>query len=269
MATPGRWIPHRSVFEVRYDYGYEYLDRCGMILNELLGQHPGWRVSDPDPQGGRVCNEDIGGTFVFNALKLDLAFQQTETVAEMPPSSEIAELSASFANLVITNIPGAQVTRIGYRLWLLHSGTKTLEKARQMVKDLSIVQEKSLSALGLDRLEEVSVTLRGVRDEDIETRIAITPVEQNVSIDPATLKQAGAVPHGLPRDQKHALLQRERARKLIASYPQFAILFDTDSAVLYPKQEICTASAMEDLITTCYDWSVEAVARIFEGGPTR
>ena len=47
---------HSYVYELRYNYGYTYLDRCGATINEILRNKPGWVQNDINPQSGnRRC----------------------------------------------------------------------------------------------------------------------------------------------------------------------------------------------------------------------
>jgi hypothetical protein len=44
-------ILHKIVFEVRYNQGFSYLDRCGKTINAIQSEFPEWAIKGnvPDP----------------------------------------------------------------------------------------------------------------------------------------------------------------------------------------------------------------------------
>ncbi len=65
-------ILHKVVFEVRYRYGYTYLDRCGKTINVIMKEAPEWVV-----KAEQVNTQGV--TLVSLANQCSLQFLQPET----------------------------------------------------------------------------------------------------------------------------------------------------------------------------------------------
>ncbi len=63
-----RGILQKIAFEVRYLYGFTYLDKCGKTVNTILRQHPEWMIKgdSPNPQDGRLVSMRNGCSFAFS-----------------------------------------------------------------------------------------------------------------------------------------------------------------------------------------------------------
>jgi len=53
--VPSISIPTSIIFELRYNYGYEYLDHTGKVINEIITR-PGWNVSKAHTDGTSLFN---------------------------------------------------------------------------------------------------------------------------------------------------------------------------------------------------------------------
>ena len=58
-----------------------------------------------------------------------------------------------------------------------------------------------------------------------------------MTVDPATIKEAGVVPYKLPHDQREARLRKLKAERIIRQFPQFSVLLDIDSFLDYPPYQ--------------------------------
>ena len=75
---------HRLVFELRYDCGELYWDRCGRAARKLAAQK-GWAVQSPDVNGCHIRNDDRNLVFTYSATKADLTQSQSQDVLELLP----------------------------------------------------------------------------------------------------------------------------------------------------------------------------------------
>jgi len=62
-------IYHKLVFEVRYEEGWVYLDRCGTTVNRILSTYPDWVVKQDgiSPLNALLVNLDSGTHFNFGS----------------------------------------------------------------------------------------------------------------------------------------------------------------------------------------------------------
>ena len=248
---------HRVIFEVRYDYGYTYLDRCGITVNDLLRKHAGWTVDQTNPQSGTLKNEDIGATLAFDPQKLNLNFQQSARVDSLPVVEDMARLSADFATTVLENLGIQDVTRVGLRVWQLF-GRGSLGAAKERVKELGFVDLGRIQKTGLDQLDEVSFSVVAERD-DLRSRVALSAVEQQIKVDPTTVRTAHSEPSKLPKAQRQALMAKLKAQKVVSHYPQYAVLVDIDTLSDYPPP--VTKQLVQEYVSENYGWSVRFAYR--------
>jgi len=214
-------IIHRFVYELRYDYGFTYLDRCGATINDILKKNPGWVHISASPKTTTIRNQEKNITFNFSVSKLDLVKSRSEKVATLMSVEEFAKIACSLTDEVVNRLGIEDFTRVGFRLWRLF-GNESIEAAKEAVKNLGFVSFEKLKDVGLDNLNEVNCTL--LLDHDgISSRIAIAPVEQNIEFDPATIKQASGIPHKLHIDQHRALIAKLKAKSKLNNihYMQF------------------------------------------------
>jgi hypothetical protein len=50
-------ILQKLIFEVRYEYGYAYLDKCGRIVNTITRAFPEWNVSAINLDGATLVRQ--------------------------------------------------------------------------------------------------------------------------------------------------------------------------------------------------------------------
>src|SRR5438552_2177385 len=73
------------VFELRYRFGFSYLDRCGKILNRITREYPEWVVGNEiSPQNAPLYSMRNNCRFNFSATRLDLNLDRTvgDTVSD-------------------------------------------------------------------------------------------------------------------------------------------------------------------------------------------
>ena len=254
-------IDYKFVFELRYDYGYTYLDRCGATMNEILRTHPGWEHVGVSPQQGTLRDTDRDLTFNFSIYKLDLSQELTLKTMELMEIEKFAGLANELAETVVARLDVQEnITRIGFRIWQLFGRYETFDAAREAVKSLGLLDTRKFGDAGIGRITETSCSM--ITDREICcTRIAITPVEQKVHVDPATVQKALVKPHKLSSDQRRALIDKVKADRAIKSFPPFAVLVDMDHFLEYPPYPDHLRVA-DDLIVPCYRWSKDTAAKL-------
>ncbi len=252
---PATSIPTSIIFELRYNYGYEYLDHTGKVINEIISR-PGWNVSKAYTDSTSLFNTDKEIRFNFGPQKLDLVQRVSEKNKELSPIDYIARLCDDLSLIIIKQFNLQQFLRIGFRVHQLFKADN-LEQAKEYVKALKIFTTN----LPDEIIEEVSYTIV-ISEKEWKSRIAIAPTELMVEIDPATLKAAQMETHKLAKGQKEAFMQKMKAKKIIEALPLYAVLVDIDSYVEDPP--IGELKIM-DFVKNTYKVSLEK-ARKYLGG---
>lgn len=263
MATASiRPVLHKLIYELRYDYGYTFLDRSGATIDAIVRAHPGWVLSEASPQGGVLMNEDTELTFSFNTQKIVLGHEQSRQVDKLTDISEFAKLADDLTTRVTEHLELTEFTRIGCRIWQLFE-EPSMQDAKKRVIDLGYVSTEAVKRLTVDPLDEVSFAVVGDHG-GTGVRISVVPVEQQIHVAPSTVKQATMATQKLPREQKRALLGKAKALRAVKSFPQFAVLVDIDSFVEDPPypDHLRVSSFLAD----SHEWSLECAGKIMSGG---
>lgn len=220
-------VRHRIVFELRYESGELYWDRCGRVAR-VLAAKPGWSLQLTDVNGCHIWNEDQNLTFTYSPTKLDLVQSQNQDVSDLLSSGEFAVIAEEFCETVVRNLEVDFFPRIGFRLWTLY-GTESVDDASSRIADMSFFSpSKALDGLGeLSNLSHSVVIARPTH----MVRVAATPFEQQVHIPPSVIAASRQQAHRHWKDQKKVLLQKLKAKKAIEAYPSVGVMIDLDAFI--------------------------------------
>lgn len=232
-----RSICHKVVYEVRYKYGFTYLDRCGSTVNEIMNStDEEWEFygSDPNPQNAPLISLRNGTRFNFSALKYDFALEQTEGADKDIEKQDIVgfiEQVDLVSSIVNEKLSLKDFSRVGFRIWYLFA-TRTREESEAWISQLLKTSDIDNSiAEALNGNVEAKSHVVVVKSEDRKFRISITGVESQ-----ARLNLAG----GMVSIRKSKLSSGQdkylkKQLKRAAKNPEFAVMFDIDSFVEFPK----------------------------------
>jgi hypothetical protein len=238
MATviqPGTAVRHRLIFELRYECGELYWDRCGRIARALAARQ-GWALQSVDLNGCHIRKEDENLTFTYSSTKLDLTQSQSEDVSDLLSAGEFAAIAEEFSEIVVRTLEVNVFPRIGFRLWTLYE-TESLDDASSRIDRMSFFFPcRALVDLG--ERSHVSHTVVIARSSHL-VRVAATPFEQQIHLAPSVIAAAKKEAHKHWKDQRKVLMQKMKAKKAIKAYPSLGIMIDMDAyieEVPYPDQ---------------------------------
>jgi hypothetical protein len=231
----GTGVRHRFIFELQYEQGELYLDRCGRVARTLAAKK-GWAMQSADTNGCHIWNEDQNLVFNYSSTKLDLTQSQNQDVLDLLAPGEFAAIAQEFSDFVIQALEVNSFPRIGFRLLTLY-GTDSIEDASSRISRMSFFSPcKALTDLG-----ELSYLSHGVvvaRSRHM-VRVAAAPFEQQVRLAPSLIAAAREESHKHEKDQRKVLIQKKRAQKAIEAYPAVGMMIDLDAyieEVPYPDQ---------------------------------
>lgn len=107
---------YKLAFELRYQYGHIYLDRCGRTINAIQRSAPEWLTTDPGPQGTSLLSIRNGCVFSFSSTSLSL-------IIDHPIDEEITQESVEsfqeqvglLSAIVVDELGLEEFARIGLR----------------------------------------------------------------------------------------------------------------------------------------------------------
>jgi len=236
----------RMVFEVRYDDGQLYLDRCGRLLKELLAGAPDWVVSPtPTPQGTSVFNLRTGMQLGISIASTGLTLDKTGTGEVIDPGevdSFLAQVEGILTR-VLDELEVKQFTRVGYREYF-HFPCESKEEAEKWLQELGLVTvTPDLYAAfgGTPDAVGISVVLQAA---DLRYRIALSGVEQAAQVpvgETILTVQASAV----SKDRKKALIETLKKQRQHQVASAFVVALDIDAYLLEPAEPDLLAFAQE------------------------
>jgi hypothetical protein len=227
VVQPATGVRHRLIFELRYERGELFWDRCGRIARSLAAQK-GWSLQSVDVNGCHIRNEDQNLVFSYSFTKLDLAQSQSQDLSELLPPGEFAAIAEEFSEAVVRALELDFFPRVGFRVWTLY-GTQSVDDASSRIGRMSFFSP-SKALMGLGDLSYVSHGVVIARPKCM-VRIAATPFEQQVHLAPSILAAARAEPHKHEKDQRKVLIQSLKARKAMKAYPSVGLMIDLDAYI--------------------------------------
>ena len=218
---------YKLAFELRYRYGYSYLDRCGKTINAILHKFPEWvlKAEQAHPQSTALISIANQCWFNFSSLSMDFSIEQPATTEltrqEVEQFTSQVELLTA---IVIDQLGLREFTRIGLRAWYLFP-SPSKEDSEHWLQSLGImtISESVTNAFeGQIEAVGISVVLAGT---DRKYRIGLNGVEKSAMLDLGSQLMAPRT-STLPRDRDR--LPRGQSRRLY-SPPSFGVMLDIDS----------------------------------------
>ncbi len=255
-------ILQRLVFELRYRYGYSYLDVCGRTINVIQKDFPEWivRNDQPNPQNAPFVSISNTCAFNFSSHKLDFSLEKPMGKGGLQ-EKEISEFINQVEALcdIVIDLLGLKIfTRMGFRSWYIFA-CENKEDAENWLINLGLhyvspelikAFEGKLESLGM------SMVINGI---DRYYRLSLTGVERTAQID---LGQGilNINAHSLHKDQRKFLLDKEKVKRRILQNPEFAAMIDIDSYIEDPE----TINTSDFIVSSMnqYTKSLESITKI-------
>jgi hypothetical protein len=220
----------KVVFDVRYHFGYTYLDNCGRCLNMIMHDHPEWFMRDgASPSSAPLVSLTNSACLNFSSTRYDLSIEKVP--GEDPVSEEdVLEFfsqSDYIHDIISTHLGLAEFSRIGFRAWYLF-GCDSEDEAERWLKSLGCYTiSPALPSAFKGTLEDTGVSVL-ITGPDRKYRIAFHGVQRTAQVDFGqgllTLQ-----PRYMHTGQKKALAERERLKKRMRQNPDFAAMIDIDA----------------------------------------
>jgi len=147
-------ILQKLVFQIRYRFGFTYLDKCGRTINTIMRDLPEWIArGEATPNGTGLVSLRNGCLFNFSSSEYGLSLEKPsgETPLSDNDMKEFTEQVVSLSSLVNDQLGLREFTRIGFRAWYLF-GCSSKEES-----------EKWLNELGLYSINEKLVKLVSIK----------------------------------------------------------------------------------------------------------
>lgn len=230
---------HKLVYEVRYEQGLVYLDRCGTTANQIVQSNPEWIIPENaiSPQGAPLVNAVSGTQFTFGPLKYDFALNQpVGRESALTPADVQLFIShvESVTSIVHRELDLKTFLREGFRVWYLFA-TDSEEDSQDWLAALGAFKTNHsvISAFGGKLESETHIAVVAARDRKF--RVAVSAVERQEILDLGT-EALKTLPRRLAKGQRELVLQQLRARRRILSNPEFAVMIDVDAYVENPVE---------------------------------
>lgn len=257
---------HKLVFEVRYEYGLVYLDRCGTTANRIMATHPDWIIQEEavNPQNAPLINVRTGTQFNFGTLKYDFSLGQPinkDAALTKDDINQFVSQVEAVSQIVHEELGLKKFVRKGFRVWFLF-GTESQADSQNWISSLGAfrVAPDFSKAFQGDIESEGHVAV--ISASDRKFRISLNAVErlEHLDLGSEVLK---TLPRKLPKQQREVLLQQFKAKKRLLANPEFAVMIDVDAYVEEPIE-----IAPGDFICQSLSAIEEKLPKAFPGGGT-
>ena len=250
---------NKIVYEVRYQHGMVYLDRCGTIANRIMMTYPDWVVQEaPNPQNAPMLHALSGIRFNFSALKYDFSLDQpVDQVLTKTDVEAFIDQAARLAAIVHEELELTSFIREGFRIWYIFD-MNSEEEANRWIRDLGVFDvNQSVSDAFHGTIEAVGHTVI-VNTNERKYRISVNTAERLERLDVPNLS---VLPRSLPRKQREALLEQMRAKKRLRLNPQHAVAIDVDAYIEEPIEIV-----PEDFLDQSFETIDASLPRALKGG---
>ena len=229
-------IIQKLVFEVRYDYGFAYLDRCGRTVNTIMREYPEWvvRSSDPSPQNAPLVSLANSCVFNFSALRYDFALERTPGDAPFDEVevSEFIQQVESVSTIVGDVLELRDYTRAGFRVWYLFPFDSS-QMAEEWLRTLGAYEVSSRFLEAFESGVQATTAAIVMEGEDRRFRVAFSGVELQTQVDLG--KEVLQVrPRQLHKKQREHLKKQMEAKRRIRQNPEHAAMIDVDVSLDHP-----------------------------------
>jgi hypothetical protein len=238
----------KLIFEVRYQYGYAYLDKCGRIVNFITRDFPEWNVKGINLDSAALLNVRDDILLAFSPFKFDFTLEQEAGADPLTPDqlTNFAEQTHLISDVLIEQLGLTDFTRIGFRSFHWFACDSTNE-ALAWIGNLGFYSVSDWLEKAFGGQSEASSFIVIIPGEKWKYRIELSAMERQLrfGIDQQALNLPS---HLLPKNQKQHLIKQMAMRKKLQANPSFAAVIDADLHQEFPK-----VIAPRDFITTGYD----------------
>jgi hypothetical protein len=166
-------------FEVRYDYGYSYLDHCGQTLIDIERSKSDWVAGDVSPQSGNLQNPKMNYFVAFDVKRFLISGVRPRD------TKTFAQEAHSIWATVRENLGLSDFLRAGCRFnYYLPTRSTEESEAKLARAGLNVTYPKDLGDKDYEpKFREMVVTLER---KGVEYRIALRGVTRTETATPAS-----------------------------------------------------------------------------------
>ena len=241
---------HKLVFEVRYDRGFLYLDRCGATANRIMATDPAWviRGENVSPQGAPLVHAVTGTQLNFGVYKYDFSVDQPvgqEAALTQADVTAFITQVASIGPILHEELTLTTLRRKGFRVFYVFPFTSE-DESHDWLRTLSAVTVSPTVSREFEAELEKQSHVLVLKSADRKFRISISPVERRETLDLGS-DVLRTLPRSLPQGQREAVIAQARARNRILANAEFAVMIDVDVFIDDPIEVDAQAFLTESL----------------------
>jgi hypothetical protein len=212
------------VFELRYRFGYTYLDRCGRAINAITRESPEWiPIDQASPQNTPLISLINRCVFNFSSIKMDFALERLlDSEIEDRDVEHFKGQVDLISRIVIDQLGLSEFSRIGLRAWYVFR-CPSKEESESWLRNLGLytVSPDLQSAFGAE-LESIGLAVV-IKGDDRMFRVSFNGVEQVAQVDRGA-EFIAVNPRQLSKDQDKIL-----KKQVLQRSSQFAAMIDIDT----------------------------------------
>ena len=217
-------------FEVKYAFGYTYLDRCGQVIVDAERNYDGWVPGSTSSLSGILENPGLAATVRFSADAFAFSATRVDDLSALAASAE------DLWGVVRLNLGLSEWVRIGCRFQYLLPKSSLGEVERTLMRAPLRVALYDETGRTIDWPEGYAATKQQpsitLQREGVEYRVTLQSVTRIEGVSTSALVRTN--PRLLPRNRRKAQLDAIKARQSYARDPTYALHLDIDCFVEDP-----------------------------------
>jgi hypothetical protein len=215
-------------FEIRYDLGHLYFDRCGQCLLDIERECSGWTPITVDVQTGRLENPSRSLYASFNSQRFNFTAEKASKLA----MTEIVKEISCLWNIIQANLGLDEFVRIGFRPRNLLA-TESIDEADMRLQRCKINLVIPNSLLDNGYIVKHQQLIAVLDKDDTEYRVELAAVTRYEGLAPPDLVRTD--PKVLSKKQKEFRIAKLKQMAEYSANPMFAVNLNVDRARFNPE----------------------------------
>lgn len=253
----------KVVFEARYDYGYEFLDRCGALINSILKENDEWVPNQQiTPAGSQFHNLQDKTQMGFSVhrmwFSLSKALQEEPLKPESERMAKLIEHIKKVSPIIISelNLDLKNFKRVGTRVFY-YVPFETEEEASDWVIESKIIGISKEDLLD-GKLSNPSCRFQW-RGPITNYQVNIDIFERNAQLDFGE-DILGVRVSQLASRQKETILEQKKVQHRLLVDPEYFVNIDFD---FFIEQKGISEELFYGLTEKCIKESESALQKLF------
>ena len=254
-------IQNRTIFECRFRYGYEYLDKTGRIIRRIVENNfPNFSLSKVNTTLTALEDKEKNIIINLDTTKLVIEQVQGENNINLMKFEEFKPMADIISQIIKEELKLNDFSKLGYRN-IYFIGFNTIQECTDYLLKLKLFIKLDTETV-FSKIKEFS-SLFVFDEDDYTIRIKLSVGQQPVNVPEHIINLAIQDTKKLSRDQKRKRKEQYLAKNMLAKLPKYVVIYDFDFIDEFPELILGTLD-IDTFLEKGNDLSKKYFKKIFE-----